>query len=116
MTVPLRADWQSHLHTIKPRIYPLDNKAKALVDEIFDEFQRQSRLIYIQTHTPFSFPVFIVWKPGPNKKKNQAVVDIRRLNVLVIPDTYPFPLQSDIIAIVEGCTHLAILDAASFFY
>ena len=60
MTVPLYTDWQSHLHTIKPRVYPLNNEAKALVDEMFDELQRQSRLVYTQTHTPFSFPVFIV--------------------------------------------------------
>ncbi len=60
MTVPLRADWQNHLHTIKLRVYPLDNEAKALVDETFDELQWQGRLIYTQTHTPFSFPIFVV--------------------------------------------------------
>ena len=49
-------------------------------------------------------------------KKGQAVVDIRRLNDLVIPDTYPLPLQSDIIATIGGCTHLAVLDATFFFY
>ena len=46
MTVPLRADWQSHLHTIKPRVYPLGNEAGALVDETFDELQRQGCLVY----------------------------------------------------------------------
>lgn len=35
---------------------------------------------------------------------------------MVVPDTYPLPLQSDIIATVRGCTDLAVLDAASFFY
>lgn len=60
MTVPLRADWQIHLHTIKPRVYLLGNEARALVDETFDELQRQGRLVYTQTHTPFSFPVFVV--------------------------------------------------------
>lgn len=116
MTIPLRTDWQSRLHTIKPRVYPLGNEAKALLDDTFDELQRQGRLVYTQTHTPFSFPVFVFWKPGPNGKKGRAVVDIRRLNDLVVPDTYLLPLQSDIIANVGGCTHLAVLDAASFFY
>ena len=100
MTMPLRTDWQSHLHTIKPRIYPLGNKAKALVDETFDKLQWQNCLVYTQTHTSFSFPVFIVWKPGLNGKKDRAIIDIRRINNLVIPDTYPLPLQSDIIATV----------------
>ena len=44
------------------------------------------------------------------------MVDIRGLNDLIVPDVYPVPLQSDIIARLLGCTHLSILDAMSFFY
>ncbi len=59
----------------------------------------------------------MVWKSKSNgSKKRRVVVDTRKLNELIVPDAYPFPLQSDIIASVRGCTHLAILDAASFFY
>ena len=43
-------------------------------------------------------------------------MDIRKLNDLMLPDSYPLPLQSEIIANVQGCTNLAVLDAASFFY
>lgn len=39
MTVLLRVDWQSYLHTIKPRVYPLGAKARALVNETFDKLQ-----------------------------------------------------------------------------
>lgn len=35
---------------------------------------------------------------------------------MVVPDIYPLLLQSDIIPTVRECTHLAVLDAASFFY
>lgn len=117
MTVPLRDDWQSRVSSIKPRVYPLGNESKKLVDNTFDKLQRQGRLVYTQTHTPFSFPVFVVWKPGPNgSRKGRAVVDIRKLNDLVVSDSYPLPLQSEIIANVQGCTHLAVLDTASLFY
>ena len=117
MTVPFKDDWQAKLANIKPKVYLLGVKARTLVDETFDKLQQQGRLLYTQGHTPFSFPVFVVWKPEPNgTKKRRAVVDIRRLNKLVVPDAYPVPLQSDIIASVRGRTHLAILDAASFFY
>lgn len=44
------------------------------------------------------------------------MVDIQKLNDLVVPDSYPLPLQSEIIANVQGCTHLVVLDAVSFFY
>lgn len=35
---------------------------------------------------------------------------------MVLSDSYFLPLQSEIIADVQGCTNLAILDVASFFY
>ena len=78
---------------------------------------KQRCLKFTTNPTPFSFPVFVVWKSDSDgKKKGCAVVDIRKLNDLVLPDFYPLPLQSEIIANVQGCTNLAILDAASFFY
>ncbi len=67
--------------------------------------------------TPFSFPVFVIYKSdAEGKRKRRAVVDIHKLNELVLLDSYPLPLQSEIIANVQGCTNLAVLDVASFFY
>lgn len=64
-----------------------------------------------------SFLVFIVWKSDSDgKRKSHAVVDIFKLNNLMLPNSYPLPLQSEIIANVQGYTNLAVLDAASFFY
>ena len=78
---------------------------------------KQSRLQYTTDPTPFSFPVFVVFKSDhQGKRKGRAVVDIHRLNKLVLLDSYPLPLQSKIIANVQGCTNLAVLDVASFFY
>ena len=117
MKVHLKPGWETKVSAIKPRVYPLGIEAKRLVDETFDEMQRLGRLKYTTSHTPFSFPVFVVYKTNAKgEKKRRAVVDIRKLNDLVIPDAYPLPLQSDIIASVQGCTNLAVLDAASFFY
>ena len=117
MKVHLKPGWESKVSAIKPRVYPLGNNSRRVVDEIFDEMHRQGRLKFTTNLTPFSSPVFVVWKPdGDKKKKGRAVVDIRKLNEMVLPDSYPLPLQSEIIAIVQGCTNLAVLDAASFFY
>ena len=117
MTVPLKPGWESKVSTIKPRIYPLGNEARRVVDDTFDEMQKQGRLQYTTDPTPFSFPVFVVFKTDQQgRRKGRAVVDIRRLNELVLPDFYPLPLQSEIIANMQGCTNLAVLDAASFFY
>lgn len=99
MKVHLKPGWESKVSAIKPRVYPLGINNKRLIDETFDELQRLGHLKYIICPTPFSFPVFVIWKTAANsKKKGQAVVDIRKLNNLVIPDAYPLPLESEIIA------------------
>lgn len=78
---------------------------------------RLGRLEFTTEYTPFSFPVFVVWKAdAEGKRKGRAVVDIRKLNQIIPPDLYPLPLQSEIIANIQRCTNLAVLDAASFFY
>ena len=117
MKVHLKPGWESKVSAIKPRVYPLGIDNRRLVDETFDELQRLGRLKYTTSPTPFSFPVFVIWKTAANgEKKGRAVVDIRKLNDLVIPNAYPLSLQSEIIANVQGYTNLAVLDAASFFY
>lgn len=117
MRVPLKPGWETKVSPIKPRVYPLGNDARQLIDDTFNEMHTQGRLEFTTRPTPFSFPVFVVRKSGSDgKKKGCAVMDIRKLNHLVLPDSYPLPLQSEIITNVQGYTNLAVLDAASFFY
>lgn len=72
---------------------------------------------YTTQATLFSYPVFVVWKSLPDgSRKGRVVVDIRGLNDLIVPDVYPVPLQSEVIARLLGCTHIAVMDAMSFFY
>jgi hypothetical protein len=69
------------------------------------------------TNTPFAYPVFVVWRTlCDGERKGQVVVDIRGLNKLIILDAYPLPLQSDIIAAVQGKKFISVVDCASFFY
>ena len=84
---------------------------------MFDEMHHLGHLKYTTSHTSFSFPVFVVHKTNAKRKiKGRAIVDIRKLNDFVILDAYPFLLQSDIIASIQGCTNLAVLDAVLIFY
>ncbi len=115
MTVPLKMGWESKVLAIKPQIYLLGNEARHVIDNTFDEMHRQGRLEYITDL--FSFPVFVIYKTDSHgKRKGRTVVDIRKLNNLVFPDSYPLPLQSEIIANVQGCSNLAVLNTTSFFY
>lgn len=68
-------------------------------------------------HTCFSFLVFVFWKiNAEGKKKGRVVVDIRKLNKIVLPNFYLLPPQSKIITNVQGYINFVILDAISFFY
>lgn len=44
------------------------------------------------------------------------MVDIRSLNHVTSPDTYPLPLQTDITAAVRGRSYISTLDCAAFFH
>ena len=44
------------------------------------------------------------------------VIDIRTLNRIAMPDTYPVPLQPEILALLRNALHISTVDAASFFY
>lgn len=102
---------------IKPRVYLLGNEACQLVDKTFDKMHRLGRLKFTTEHTLFSLPIFVIWKnDAKGKRKGRAIIDIQKLNKMVLSDSYPLPLQSEIIANIQGCINLAILDAASFFY
>ena len=116
MRIPLRADWEQKVPKT-PRVYPLSNDAKRVVDKVFDKLHKQKRLDWTSQSTPFSFPVFVVWKTLPDgSRKGRPVIDIRGLNAVTLPDVYPLPLQSDLIAAVKDCGYISVVDCASFFY
>lgn len=91
-------------------------RARYLIDETFDEIQHLGQLKYTTFNILFSFFVFIIYKTNAKReKRGSVVVNIHKLNDLIIPDAYPLSLQSDIITNIQECTNLAMLNVA-FFY
>ena len=116
MKIPLKSDWESKVSG-KAKIYPLGIKDREIVDKTFDELQALGRLSYTTDSTPFSYPCFVVWKPGPDGvKKGRVVIDIRGLNAITVPDAYPLPYQSEIIIAVRDCLYISVVDCTAFFY
>jgi hypothetical protein len=116
MRIPLKPGWEKKVDG-SAKTYPLGEKDRQVIDKTFDELHNQGRLEWTAESTPFSYPVFVVWRTLANgERKGRAVVDIRKLNDITQPDAYPFPLQSDIIATVSGCKFITVIDCASFFY
>ncbi|MGI4816790.1 MAG: reverse transcriptase domain-containing protein, partial [Janthinobacterium lividum] len=117
MKIPLRHDWQNKLPAKGARVYPVGNEGRKVIDDTFDKLQREGRMSWTKTATPFSYPVFVVWKTKPNgERQGRAVVDIRGLNAISLPDVYPVPLQSEMISLVSGSPFITVIDCASFFY
>lgn len=120
MTVPLIEGWEKHMNSLSTKPYPLSSKDKKVVDDTFDKLHSYGKMEHSTEPTPFGFPVFVVWKQvmenGKLVQKGRAVVDIRGLNKIVVKDSYPVPLQADLIASLCDCRYLTTVDAVSFFY
>ena len=120
LTIPLKEGWDDT--KVSQRAYPLGAKDRAVVDEEFDRLHRQKKMDWTERPTPFGAPVFVVWKTvhvGPEKipnRKARVVVDIRALNKISATDSYPLPLQGDIISAVRGCKYISTVDATGFFH
>ena len=87
MKIPLKSDWESKISG-KAKVYPLSNRDRELVDETFDKLHQLDRMSWSKDATPFSYPVFCVWKTQNGKQKRRVVVDIRGLNSITQPDAY----------------------------
>ena len=115
MRIPLKSDWEDKIPG-KAKVYPLGAKDRALVDQTFDELHDLGRLSWTNESTPFSYPVFCIWKDVNGERKGRVVVDIRGLNSITQPDVYPLPLQMEIISAVRDCPYITVVDASAFFY
>ena len=116
MEIPLVENWRDLYKPGQAKVYPVGQRDKAVIDSAFDKLHEQNRMEWTTTATPFSFPCFVVWKDTPDGAKGRVVVDIRALNKITMPDSYPVPLQSEILALIRGAKYISVIDAASFFY
>ena len=86
------------------------------MDKLFDKLHEENRLEWTTTSTPFSYPCFVVWRTVDGKPKARVVVDIRTLNRITSPDTYPVPSQADILNAIVGAKYITTVDCSAFFY
>ena len=116
LTIPLVPNWKEMYNAGAAKVYPLGSADREVVDQEFDKLHTQGRMDWSSQPTPFSFPCFVVWRSLNGIRKGRVVVDIRALNKITIPDVYPMPLQSEILAAVRGAKYITTVDCGSFFY
>jgi len=98
------------------KVYPLGQKDRQVVDSTFDKLHEQGKLRFTDQPTSFSWPCFVVWRDTPQGRKGRVVIDIRGLNAITEDDSYPLPLQSDIIALIAGYQFISTVDAVGYFH
>ena len=116
MRIPLRFDWEDRISG-KAKPYLLETKDRAIINVTFDQLHSQNRLQWTTSSTPFSYPVFIIWKTLPSgERKGRAVINIRGFNQFTLSNAYPIPSQNEIINEIQGHKYITVVNAASFFY
>ena len=114
MCVPLVEGQQNQ--KIKSRMYPLSSRDREVLDKVFNKLYRQGKIVYATKPTPFAYLVFVVQRIVKGQQKGRVVIDLRTLNRITVPNNYPLPLQSEIIAILRGKKFITTINTTSFFY
>lgn len=102
MEIPLKDGWQDI--KLSNKVYLLAKSNREYVDDTFDKLHWQGRMKWTNGSTSISSLVFVVWRnileESFTKRKICTVVDIRKLNMMTVKDSYPLPLLDNMIASV----------------
>ena len=90
-------------------MYHASPQKREIIDEQINTWFEQG--VIEPSKSPWSAPVVIAYRNG----KPRFCVDYRKLNAATIPDEFPIPRQSDILASLSGAQVLSSLDALSGF-
>ena len=104
-----------HIRTVDSQVpiavpmYHASPQKREIIDEQLNTWFEQG--VIEPSKSPWSAPVVIAYRNG----KPRFCVDYRKLNAATIPDEFPIPRQSDILASLAGAQVLSSLDALSGF-
>ena len=123
MKVLIITNWQTTIDVkLAHKIYSLSQEFKNFIDQKFDKMHAQDRLSWFENSTSFEFSIFVIWKTmyvsskKTLERKERAVMNIRELNAIFIANSYSLSLQSDIITILQECTHIILVDESDQFH
>ena len=71
---------------------------------------------YTFNFTSFDWSIFVIWRIVNNEQKKRVVIDIRKLNKIIVIDFYFLSLQIDITSLIIDCIHFIVIDAIKFFH
>lgn len=112
--MPLRFMDETDFTGLKQRPYPLSRKDREVMDRILDPLLENGRIerVPLGDKNPIASPAFIVW----NKGKPRVVVDLRKVNMRLLPNAYPLPTQQDVLQSLGGSTLFSSMDIQQGFF
>ncbi|OJD21267.1 hypothetical protein ACJ73_07396, partial [Blastomyces percursus] len=101
--MPLRFTDEKDFAGLKQRPYPLSRKDRDVIDHILDPLLESGRIerVPLGDRNPIASPAFVVWHNG----KPRVVVDLRKVNLRLLPNAYPHPTQQDVLHPIPGRFH-----------
>lgn len=97
------------LNPISLPMYGTSPAKRTIIDEQIDKWFELD--VIEPSKSPWGAPVVIAYRNG----KPRFCVDYRKLNAMTVPDEFPLPRQSEILASLAGAQVLLSLDALSGF-
>ncbi|EED11913.1 gag/polymerase/env polyprotein, putative [Talaromyces stipitatus ATCC 10500] len=111
MPIPFKDD---NLDGLKTSPYQMSHRDRAASNEILDALQKEGRIEPVPESETSSIasPGFIVWQNG----KPRFVVDMRKINVKLLLNSYPLPRQDDVFEAVGGSCIFSSMDIRKEFF
>jgi len=93
-------------------LYQLMAHGRKALDKQFDLNREYGRMATLEKPSPWDLKDFVVYRGS----KACPVIDMRKLNAVMIGDAYPLPRQEDVIQALQGMRWLGSADITSAFY
>ncbi len=108
-TSKVRIRTKEDVEPISLPMYASSPAKREVIDKQIDAWYEKD--IIEPSKSPWGTPVVIVYR----NNKPRFCIDYHRLNAITIPDEFPIPRQSDILAALSGVQVLSSLDALAGF-
>ena len=90
MSVLLKLDWINHLKINRICSFEIENHA--LIDKTFDKLHQYKKIKWTKNFIFFEYFVFVIWKivikNEKSIRKKRVVIDIKKLNKIIINNVY----------------------------
>ncbi len=118
MSITFKFDWADKIKSNK--IYSLRSKERVIVNEIFDNLHDKEKMKWFTNFISFEYSIFVIYKTVMKDdkftRKDRAIIDIWKLNAIIVIDVYLMSAQTNITVAVAECLYIFVVNVLEYFY